>query len=366
MTGVLQGVRIVEFEGIGPGPFCGMMLADHGAEVVRIARPGGNAGGAPLPTDQFDILARGRRTIVLDLKDDQSVETCLQILESADGLIEGFRPGVMERLGLGPDIVLGRNPALAYGRMTGWGQSGPRSMLAGHDINYIAITGALHSIGTEHKPVPPLNLVGDFGGGSMFLAFGLLAAIIHARATGRGQVVDCAVSDGASVLMGPIWGLCGSGAWRDTRAANILDGGAPFYDTYRCADGQWVAVGAIEPEFYHVLLSNLGLNDERLIGWWDYQRWPQLKQEIAAAFAARPRAHWDKLFAGLDACYTPILSLSEAAQDPHNVARVVFVEIDGVTQPAPAPRFSETPGAIKCRAANVSPADIITEWSVAQ
>lgn len=363
MAAALEGLRVIEFEGMGPGPFCGMMLADHGADVVRIVRPARNASEMPLPAGRYDVLGRGRRTLSLDLKDPASIESCLQLFQKSDAILEGFRPGVMERLGLGPDVALQRNPRLAYARMTGWGQTGPRATQAGHDINYIAISGALHAIGPRDKPVPPLNLVGDFGGGGMFMAFGILAAVLHARATGVGQVVDCAMSDSAAVLMSAIWGAFGSGEWRDTRSANILDGAAPFYDTYCCGDGKWVAVGAIEPAFYQLLLKKLGLEDSQMAIWRDRQRWPKLKEDIAVAFAARPRADWDIIFGDLDACYAPVLSLEEAPFDPHNLARGTFVKIDGVTQPEAAPKFSKTPGIAKGNVKAVTVSDLISDWS---
>lgn len=359
--GVLDDVRVIEFEGIGPAPFCGMMLADHGADVVRIARPGGNQGGAPLPPARFDIMGRGRRTVVLDLKDPEATEVCLDLIAGADALIEGFRPGVMERLGLGPEIALSRNPKLAYARMTGWGQSGPYAQLAGHDINYIAVAGALHGIGPAVKPVPPLNLVGDFGGGAMFMAFGVVSAILNARSTGKGQVIDCAMSDGASTLMASLWGMNASGAWRDQREANLIDGGAHFYDTYQCSDGKWVAIGAIEPQFYHILLDRLGLEDKDLQAWRNPDAWPSMKQRLAEKFAARSRDEWVNVFAGLDACFAPVLSMEEAPRDPHNLARSSLTNIDGVVQPAPAPRFLGTPGTI---AANetTTPGAILASW----
>jgi alpha-methylacyl-CoA racemase len=344
--GPLDGMRVVEFGGIGPAPFCGMLLADLGADVVRIdrkdARAGPGVGGSP-----FAITERGRRSIALDLKKPEAIETCLDLLDRADALLEGFRPGVMERLGLGPDPVLARNPRLVYGRMTGWGQTGPNAERAGHDINYIAISGALAAIGTNDQPLAPLNLVGDLGGGALYLAFGLLAGIVHARQTGTGQVVDCAMSDGAASLMTMFYGYRAAGRWDGDRRENLLDGAAPFYDTYRCADGKWIAVGALEPQFYAILRERAGLSDPVFDGQMDKARWPNQKARIANAIAARSQAEWCALFDGSDACVTPVMNMAEAPLHPHNVARGTFVELEGIVQPAPAPRFSATPGAIQ-------------------
>lgn len=339
--GPLSGLKIIEFAGIGPGPFCGMLLSDMGADVVRIDRRG-QAGGQPT-----DVTARGRRSVALDLKQPAAVETCLTLIETADALFEGFRPGVMERLGLGPEIACKRNPRLVYGRMTGWGQSGPYAHAAGHDLNYIALTGALHAIGTGAKPVPPLNIVGDFGGGALYMAFGLLAGIIHARATGTGQVVDCAITDGAASLMAMFYGLKAAGRWKDERQANGLDGGAHFYDTYRCSDGLWISIAPIEPHFYAILLEKAGITDPQFQGQFDRPAWPELRGKLAAVIATRTRDAWSALLAGTDACFAPVLSLSEAPLHPHNVARETFIEVGGVVQPAPAPRFSVTPGQVQ-------------------
>lgn len=339
--GPLTGVRIVEFAGIGPGPFCGMLLSDLGADVVRIDRKGAGR-GAP-----SDVTSRGRRSVALDLKDPAAVETCLKLMEKADAIIEGFRPGVMERLGLGPDVALRRNPRLVFGRMTGWGQTGPWASAAGHDMNYIAITGALHAIGTSDKPVPPLNLVGDFGGGALYLAFGLLAGIIQARETGTGQVVDCAMSDGAASLMAMFYGFKAAGMWKEERRANLLDGGAHFYDTYQCKDGKWVSIGSIEPQFYALLLEKTGASDPEFARQMDRAAWPSLREKLAALIATRTRDEWAEVMGGSDVCFAPVLDLDEAPRHPHNVARQTFVEVAGVTQPAPAPRFSATPGAIQ-------------------
>ena len=339
--GPLTGLRIIEFGGIGPGPFCGMLLSDLGADVVRIDRKGGRSGQ---PTN---ITDRGRRSVALDLKQPESIEVCLDLIEKADALFEGFRPGVMERLGLGPDVALARNPKLIYGRMTGWGQTGPLARAAGHDINYIAISGALHAIGRAEKPIPPLNVVGDFGGGSLYLALGLLAGVIHARETGIGQVVDCAVSEGAASLMSLFYSFAHDGLWRDQREANLIDGAAHFYNTYQCADGAWVSIGPIEPNFYAILLEKAGIDDPAFQNQRDRAHWPALTQKLAAIFAARTRDEWCALLEGTDACFAPVLNLKEAPLHPHNVAREAFVEIGGITQPAPAPRFSRTPGRVQ-------------------
>ncbi|MDZ4375981.1 MAG: CaiB/BaiF CoA-transferase family protein [Phenylobacterium sp.] len=339
--GPLSGLKIVEFAGIGPGPFCGMLLSDLGADVVRIDRKG-QGRGAP-----SDVTSRGRRSVALDLKKPEAVETCLKLMEAADGIIEGFRPGVMERLGLGPDVALKRNPKLVYGRMTGWGQTGPYAQAAGHDMNYIAITGALHAIGTEDKPIPPLNLVGDFGGGALYLAFGLMAGIIQARESGKGQVVDCAMSDGAASLMAMFYGFKGAGGWKEERRSNLLDGGAHFYDTYQCSDGKWVSIGSIEPQFYALLLEKTGINDPDFQRQHDRAMWPELREKLARVIAQKTQAEWTDLMGGTDVCFAPILDLDEAPKHPHNVARQTFVEVAGVMQPAPAPRFSATPGAIQ-------------------
>ena len=339
--GPLSGLKVLEFAGIGPGPFCGMLLSDLGADVVRIDRKGASR------SSPADVTARGRRSVALDLKSPAAVETCLKLMESADGLIEGFRPGVMERLGLGPDAALARNPRLVYGRMTGWGQTGPYAKAAGHDMNYIAITGALAAIGTEDKPVPPLNLVGDFGGGALYLAFGLLAGVIHARQTGQGQVIDCAMSDGAASLMAMFYGFKAGGMWGEGRRSNLLDGGAHFYDTYQCADGKWISIGAIEPQFYLLLLEKTGITDPQFQHQMSRDEWPQLHDKLAAVIATKSRDEWCALMDGTDVCFAPVLTMDEAPAHPHNAARRTFVEVAGVTQPAPAPRFSATPGAIQ-------------------
>ncbi|MBU1377938.1 MAG: CoA transferase [Alphaproteobacteria bacterium] len=339
--GPLTGLKIVEFAGIGPGPFCGMLLSDLGADVVRIDRKG-QGRGAP-----SDITSRGRRSVALDLKTPEAVEACLKLMDAADAVIEGFRPGVMERLGLGPDVALKRNPKLVFGRMTGWGQTGPYAMAAGHDMNYIAITGALHAIGTEDKPIPPLNLVGDFGGGALYLAFGLMAGVIQARETGKGQVIDCAMSDGAASLMAMFYGFKAAGMWKEERRSNLLDGGAHFYDTYQCSDGKWVSIGSIEPQFYALLLEKTGINDPEFQKQHDRSAWGSLRQKLAHVIAQKTQAEWTAIMGGTDVCFAPVLDLDEAPKHPHNAARQTFVELGGVVQPAPAPRFSATPGAIQ-------------------
>jgi alpha-methylacyl-CoA racemase len=346
-TGPLAGLKVVELAGIGPGPHAAMILADLGADVVRIDRPAGGlrVGRADAP----DPMLRGRRRIAADLKDPTGRETVLRLAERADVLLEGYRPGVTERLGVGPADCHARNPRLVYGRMTGWGQDGPLAPRAGHDINYISLTGALHAIGRAgERPVPQLNLVGDFGGGSMLLVVGVLAALWEAQRSGEGQVVDAAMVDGASLLAQMVWGLLGQRFWRDEREVNLLDGHAPFYDTYTCADGRHVAVGALEPQFYAALLAGLGIPAGELPEQYDRAGWPVLRDRFTEAFAARTRDEWAEAFAGTDACVTPVLAFGEVPAHPHLAARATIVERDGVAQAAPAPRFSrsvtEVPG----------------------
>ncbi|HLK25297.1 MAG TPA: CaiB/BaiF CoA-transferase family protein [Caulobacteraceae bacterium] len=339
--GPLAGLKIVEFAGIGPGPFCGMLLSDLGADVVRIDRKGAAGRGT-----KFDVTSRGRRSVALDLKRPEAVEACLKLMERADACFEGFRPGVMERLGLGPEVALKRNPKLVYGRMTGWGQTGPLSHSAGHDINYIALTGALAAIGSAEKPVPPLNLVGDFGGGALYLAFGLLAGVIHARETGKGQVVDCAMTDGSASLMAMFYGMAASGAWRAEREANLLDGGAQFYDVYKCKDDRWIALGSIEPQFYALLLEKTGINDPQFKAQMNRADWAEMKGKLATVIRTRTRDEWEEIMGGTDVCFAPVLGLDEAANHPHNAARQTFVTVEGVVQPAPAPRFSGSPAGV--------------------
>ena len=335
--GPLWGVRVVEFAGIGPGPFAAMLLSDMGAEVIRIDRKGGRT------PSKGEITYRGRRALALDMKKADAVEAALKLIERADALIEGFRPGVMERLGVGPDVCFKRNPKLVYGRMTGWGQEGPLANAAGHDINYIALTGALHAIGPkEGKPVPPLNLVGDFGGGALYLAFGIVCGIVEARKSGKGQVVDAAMTDGAASLMAMFYGMTSLGMWADKRGANLLDSGAHFYDTYETRDGKHIALGSIEPQFYRELVEKAALTDPAFQTQMDRNAWPALKEKLAAVIKTKTRDEWDKIMLGSDVCYAPVLSLHEAPSHPHNVARKTFIAIDGVTQPAPAPRFSRT------------------------
>lgn len=347
MSGPLEGVRIVELAGLGPAPFAGMMLADAGADIIRIDRSD-RATYPPKDGPHVDLMNRGRRSVAVDLKHPDGVALVLDLVAGADGLMEGFRPGVAERLGLGPDVCLVRNPKLAYGRMTGWGQDGPMAQAAGHDIDYIALSGALGAIGRQgERPVPPLNLVGDFGGGGMLLAFGMVAAILGARATGTGQVVDAAMVDGAASLMTMTYTLRAAGIWQDERGTNLLDTGAHFYEVYECADGGYFGVGAIEPQFYAEFMRLLGLGEEDLSTQMDRTTWPAMKQRFAAIFATRTREEWESVFAGTDACAAPVLSPAEAPDHPHNKVRGTFTEVAGVVQPAPAPRFLATPGEIR-------------------
>jgi alpha-methylacyl-CoA racemase len=339
VAGPLAGLKVVELAGIGPGPHAAMVLADLGADVVRVERP---RGGLDLGASN-DHLLRGRRSVAADLKSEAGRETVLRLAERADVLLEGLRPGVTERLGVGPADCHARNPGLVYGRMTGWGQDGPLAQRAGHDINYISLTGALHATGPAESPVPPLNLVGDFGGGSMLLVVGILAALHERRSSGQGQVVDAAMVDGASLISQMFWSLRGAGVWGDERESNLLDGGAPFYRTYRCADGGFVAVGALEPQFYALLLDGLGLADAGLPAQGDRSGWPTLLARFTEVFASKPRDEWATLFADTDACVTPVLSWTEADGHPHVSARNTLIELGGVTQAAPAPRFSRTP-----------------------
>ena len=340
--GPLEGVRILEVAGIGPGPFAGMMLSDMGAEVVRIDRADRVRGGDP-ENPPKDILARGRRSVAVDLKNPEGIETVLAMIEKADVIIEGFRPGVMERLGLGPEICLARNPALVFGRMTGWGQEGPMAKAAGHDINYIALTGALHAIGRrDAAPTPPLNLVGDFGGGGMLLAYGVVCALLETARSGKGQVVDAAMVDGASALMGMIYAMKAMGVWQPDRGTNMLDTGAHFYDVYATKDSKYVSIGSIEPQFYALLLEHIGLAGEELPAQMDRGKWAELKVRVAEIFKTRTRDEWTEIMEGTDICYAPVLDLDEAPNHPHIKHRKTFVEADGVVQPAPAPRFSRT------------------------
>ena len=343
-TGPLAGLRIIELAGIGPGPFAAMMLADMGATVIRVERAQAVRGPAP-ETPHWDVLLRGRRNVAIDLKHPRGVDTLLRLVEGADALIEGYRPGVMERLGIGPDVCLARNPRLVFGRMTGWGQDGPLADAAGHDINYIALAGALaHFSRAGEAPVPPLNMVGDFGGGGMMLAFGVVCALLEARTSGRGQVVDAAMVDGTAVLMSMFWAFKNVGLFDEhAPGTNLLDTGAHFYDVFECADGRYVSIGAIEPQFYAQLLSITGLDaDEDFAAQMDASRWPRLKERLAGVMRTKTSAEWCALMEGTDVCFAPVLTMSEAARHPHNVARSTFLELDGVVQPAPAPRFSRT------------------------
>jgi alpha-methylacyl-CoA racemase len=338
--GPLAGVRIIEMAGIGPGPFCGMMLSDMGAEVIRVDRKSAVDLGVEMPR-QFNVLNRGRRSIALDLKTPEGIAAVKRIATKCDALIEGFRPGVMERLGLGPDELLRCNSRLVYGRITGWGQTGPVASAAGHDINYISLTGMLHAIGRSGPPSPPLNLVGDFGGGAMYLAFGVVCALLEARSSGKGQVIDAAMVDGAASLGAAIFGLRGAGLWNENRADNILDSGAPWYDVYETADGKYISIGAIEERFFNLLLEKLDLRAPELRNR-DRSNWPRLRAVLTDAFRTRTRSDWCKLMEGSDICFAPVLTMDEAPAHPHMRERAVFREIDGVVQPGPAPRFSRT------------------------
>ncbi len=339
-SGPLIGLKVVEIAGLGPTPFTAMLLADMGAEVVRIERPDAKQ----LIPQSVDFLNRGRGFVVLDLKSSDGQKQAQDLIENADVLIEGMRPGVMERLGLGPDEFKFSNPKLVYGRMTGWGQYGPLAQSAGHDINYIALTGVLHAIGDSNNPIPPLNLVGDFGGGALYLAFGILCAVLESRTSGKGQVVDAAITDGAAHLMTMMYSFLHSGIWQDRRASNLLDGAAPFYTTYECADGNFVAVGALEPQFYAELLSRLGLSDAGLPPQLSVDGWPQIRKALCEAFSQKSRDEWCAELEGTDACVAPVLTISEAKSHPHNKARQTFAKVDGIAQPSAAPRFSRTPG----------------------
>jgi alpha-methylacyl-CoA racemase len=353
-SGPLAGFRIVEFAGIGPGPFACMMLADMGAEVITLDRV---SAGKNLKL----VAGRGRKVVELDLKDKAAIAQVLDLLEHADALVEGFRPGVMERLGLGPDIVQARNRRLVYGRMTGWGQEGPLALAAGHDINYISVTGALAAIGPAEKPVPPLNLVGDFGGGALYLVVGVLAALLEAKTSGRGQVVDAAMCDGAASLMSFFFDMTAIGRWIEGRESNFLDGGAHFYGVYECACGQFISIGSIEPQFYALLLQLAGLSDQGFDAQMDRAAWPRLRQKLADVFKTKSRDEWCKIMEGTDVCFAPVLTMAEAPLHPHMAARKTFVNRHGVTQPAPAPRFSRTPSAIReTKTADI--ASLIGEW----
>lgn len=344
-SGPLVGLKVVELAGIGPAPFAAMLLADLGAEIIRVDRRADPGLGVPRGAE-FDLMSRSRRSIAVDLKNPQGAETVLKLTEAADVLIDPFRPGVTEKLGLGPDEALARNPRLIYARMTGFGNDGPLAHTAGHDINYISLTGALHAIGPKEAPVPPLNMIGDFGGGGMYLAFGVMAAVYEAQRSGAGQVVDIGMVDGAISLMTPIYGLAASGYWNDAREENILDGAAPFYGAFETADGKFVSIGSIEKKFYALLLEKLELDPEALPPQMDRDQWPELKATIAETIKTKTRDQWVEIMEGTDVCFAPVLSLAEAPHHHHNKARGNFVEVAGITQPAPAPRFSRTPGKV--------------------
>jgi alpha-methylacyl-CoA racemase len=365
--GPLEGLKIVELAGIGPGPFCAMLFADMGAEVVRVDR----AANVGADTDRdgndarFNLLARGRPNIAVDLKNPTGVEATLRLIDQADALIEGFRPGVMERLGLGPDICLKRNKRLVYGRMTGWGQDGPIAHIAGHDINYIALSGALATIGAAGgPPIPPLNLVGDFGGGALYLAMGVLAGIIRAKATGEGQVVDCSMVEGSASLMMMMYGALASGAWVEKRGHNRTDGGAPFYHVYETKDGEFISVGSIEPQFYKLLLTHTGLEGADLPIQGDRAQWPVMQERFAVIFKQKTRAEWIAIMQQTDICFAPVLTMSEAIRHEHNQHRGSFVEVDGIAQPAPAPRFSGTPTRVQRRPAycGENTDEVLRDW----
>jgi alpha-methylacyl-CoA racemase len=345
--GPLTGYKVIELAGIGPGPLCAMLLSDMGAEVVRVDRLTPAGLGVAVPP-KFDLLGRGRRSIAIDLTKKEGAGTLLQLVEKADALIEGFRPGVTERLGIGPEDCFARNPKLVYGRITGWGQDGPLAHAAGHDINYISLVGALHSIGRAGEaPVPPLNLVGDYGGGGVYLAFGIVCGVLEASRSGQGQVVDAAMVDGAASLMTAFYGLRAMGIWTDRRGENILDSGAHFYDVYETAEGKYISVGSIEPKFYAELLRLMGLGKEELPQQLDRLKWPELREVLRGLFKAKTREEWCAILEGTDACFAPVLSMEEAPNHPHNRARGTFLEIDGVIQPGPAPRFSRTKAKIQ-------------------
>lgn len=370
MSGPLSGLRIIEMVGLGPCPFAAMMFADMGAEVIRIDRSPvpGAANPFPMLGTKYDVMARGRRSLALDLKQPQDRATLLELVGKADALIEGFRPGVMERLGLGPDVCLQKNPRLVFGRMTGWGQHGPLAQVAGHDLNYIALSGMLHAMGRpDTPPAPPLNLVGDFGGGAMMLAFGVVCALLEAKTSGHGQVVDAAMVDGSALLGAMLYGFRAYGAWNDQRGSNMLDGGAHFYDTYACADGKFISVGAIEPQFYQLLLQHAGITDPAFQQQMHTPAWPELKQKIATIFGSKTRAEWCAVMEGTDICFSPVLDMAEAPQHPHNLARQNFIEVDGVTQPAPAPRFSRSVPDVPQPPAQPGQhsQDILRDWGVA-
>ena len=360
--GPLNGYRIVEMAGLGPAPFCAMLLSDMGADVVRIDREGGSN-----PLDlKIDVLNRGRRSVALNLKTPEGIATAFALIARADAVIEGYRPGVMERLGLGPEECLAKNPRLVYGRMTGWGQAGPLAHAAGHDINYIALTGVLDAIGTDESVTPPLNLIGDFGGGALYLAFGVVCALLEARASGEGQVVDAAMVDGAAHLMTMMYGLSQQGKWTDKRQDNLLDGGAHFYGAFECADGKWIAIGSIEPQFYRLLLDTLGIDPDAEGVSQSKEDWQRMREQLRQTFLREPQSHWCELMEGTDICFAPVLSMADAPEHPHNKDRSVFVKDFGITQPGPAPRFSRTPGSIRRPPPQPGEhtAEVLEEWGI--
>ncbi len=369
MAGPLTGYRIIEIAGIGPGPFAAMLLADMGAEVIRVERAQSVRGPAP-ETPHFDVMLRGRRNIAIDLKHPDGVATLLDLVAGADALVEGFRPGVMERLGIGPDVCLARNPKLVFGRMTGWGQEGMYAQAAGHDINYISLAGALAHFGRAGEaPVPPLNMVGDFGGGGMFLAYGVVCALLEAQRSGQGQVVDTAMVDGAAVLMSMFWAFKSAGIFdENNRGTNLLDTGAHFYDVFECADGAYISLGSIEPQFYAELMRITGLaGDAEFAKQMDQSQWPHLKGRLREVFMGKTRAEWCELMEATDVCFAPVLTMSEAAQHPHNVERQTFIQVGGVTQPAPAPRFSRTTPEVRSAPAHPGQhsREILADWGIA-
>jgi alpha-methylacyl-CoA racemase len=364
--GPLEGIKIIEFAGLGPGPFAGMLLSDMGAELVRIDRPGGQVISFPDP--DYDVLNRGRRSAAIDLKQPGGTELMLRLIERADALLEGFRPGVMERFGLGPEVCLEHNPRLVYARMTGWGQEGPLAARAGHDINYISLAGALHHIGRAGQPpTPPLTLVGDFGGGGLYLALGVLCALLERVRSGRGQVVDVAMVDGVASLMSIFHGVQQLGAM-DERGRNIIDSGSHFYDVYECADGRYVSIGSMEPQFYAELLSRLGIEDLDPAQQMNGEEWPKWKERFATLFKTKTRQEWCEVFEGSDACFAPVLSLEESREHPHATARQSFISIKGIEQPAPAPRFSRTPPEVPRGAARVGEhtAEVLSDWGLSE
>ena len=360
--GPLQGIKVIEMAGIGPGPLAGMILADLGAEVVLVERK-----ADPRKRRAQDCNRRGKRSIALHLKDPADLETLLKLVEKADVLFEGFRPGVMERLGLGPEILLNRNPKLVFGRMTGWGQTGPLAKVAGHDINYISITGALRAIGRKgQRPNPPLNLVGDYGGGSMFLIVGILAALLETKTSGKGQVIDAAMTDGSAVLMSIFNTLHGMGLWSMDHGENLLDSGSHFYDVYETKDGKYVSIGSIEPQFYALLLEKTGLNSQEVPVQLDKEKWPELKQKLETIFKSKTQAEWCEIMEESDVCFAPVLDFLEAQQHPHNLARNTYIEVDGMIQPAPAPRFSRTKNEVQfgSRAAGEDTDAVLRDWGI--